>query len=330
VVRIRTLSFKTVKKKEIKLMRKSKGLFFVIITLLLFYVSLPRNSIAQLSGYELLKTDISARASGMSGAFVGVTGDLHALFYNPAGLIGIQNQSLSLTFLDHVLDIKTGSVVFAAPRGIDSKIAFGANYINYGSFEGRDENGIPTSSFDAQDVVFVGGFAKEYSASLFYGLSGEVLYSKIGEFSSTLIGFGGGVIYTIPKQSLTLGLSINNVGFVTSAFIDTKDDVPTVIKGGFTKRLAHLPLLISFEYRQFLDGEFKIVGGGEFTIAEFLKGRLGYNSFGTDQKIGDEGGDFAGASFGFGFNWRKYLIDYSFSSFGVIGNLQRFTFSWII
>lgn len=310
-------------------MRIQRSLFFAVLTLSLIFVNQPRNAIAQISGYELLKMDISARASGLSGAFVGITGDLHSLFYNPAGLIGIQNKSLSFTFLDHVLDIKTGSLVFAAPRGINSKIAIGVNYINYGSFEGRDKSGIPTSSFDAQDVVIVGGYAREYSSSLYYGLSGEVLYSKIGEFSSTVIGIGGGLIYSMPENLLTVGISITNVGIVTSAYVETKDDVPTVIKGGFTKELAHLPLLISIEYRQYLDGEYQIVGGGEFTIAEFLKGRLGYNSFGTDQKIGDEGGDFAGASFGFGFKWRQYLIDYSFSSFGVIGNLQRFTVSWV-
>ena len=310
-------------------MQKFKFFFYTVIVFLLVSAGQPQTSLAQLSGYELLKMDISARASGMSGAFVAITGDLHSLFYNPAGLIGIQNKSLSFTYLYHVLDIKTGSIVFAVPHGINSKIAIGVNYINYGSFEGRDERGFPTSSFDAQDVVFVGGFAREYSSSLYYGLNGEVFYSKIGGFSSTVIGFGGGVIYSIPEHMLTIGVSVTNVGFVASAYVDTKDDVPTVIKGGFTKQLAHLPLLISFEYRQYFDGEFQIVGGGEFTFAEFLKGRLGYNSYGTDQKIGDEGGNFAGASFGFGFNWRQYLFDYSFSSFGVIGDLQRLTVSWM-
>ena len=303
---------------------------FAVITVLLVIALFvfPGVTPAQLSGYEILKTEISARASGMSGAFVGVTGDLHALFYNPAGLIGIQKKTVSFTYLDHVLDLKAGNIVFSFPYGLKSKYAFGVNYINYGTFEGRDRNGFPTSSFDAQDIVFVGGFAREYSSNLYFGLAGKALYSKIADFSSMVIALDGGVIYKVPEKMLTIGVSVNNVGLVTSAYADTKDDVPAMLKGGFSKHLAHLPLLISFEYRQFLNGDFQFVGGGEFAFTESFKGRIGYNSYGPDQKIGDEGGTFAGASFGFGFRWQRYLFDYSFSSFGVIGYLQRLTVSW--
>ena len=288
----------------------------------------PGVSASQLSGYEILKTEISARAAGMSGAFVGVSGDLYALFYNPAGLIGIQKKTFGFTYLDHVLDIKAGNFVYSSPLGVNSKYAFGINYINYGSFEGRDINGAPTTPFTAQDVVLAGGFAREYSSHVFYGISAKALYSKIAAYSSTVIVFDGGLIYTMPEKQLTFGVSVVNVGVVASAYTDTNDDVPSMLKGGFSKYLAHLPLLISFEFRQFLSGDFQVVGGGEFTFGQSFKGRLGYNSYGSDQKIGDEGGTFAGVSFGFGLNWKLYLIDYSFSSSGVIGNLQRFSVTW--
>lgn len=285
------------------------------------------SALAQLSGYEILKTEVSARAAALSGAFVAMTGDIHSLFYNPAGLIGIQNKTFGFTYLDYTLDFQAGNLLYAAPVGIHNKYAFGVNFIDYGSFEGRDITGAPTASFSAQDVVFAGGFAREYSSNVYYGVSGKVLYSKIADFNSTVVVFDGGIIYNFPEFMATIGVSVANIGFVTSAFDKTKDDVPAVVKTGFTKRLAHLPLLISAEYRQFFDGEFRIVGGGEFTLTDSFKGRFGYNSFGQDQKIGDEGGSFSGASFGFGFQWQNYVLDYAFNSFGVLGNLNRITLS---
>ena len=141
-----------------------KGLIEGAIAIVFGFIILIAGTVkAQLSGYEILKLDISARASGMSGAFVGVSGDLHSLFYNPAGLIGISERSLSFTFLEHIVDIKSGSFVFAAPRGANSKYAIGGNYINYGTFEGRDINGLPAPSFYAQDIAVSGGYAGEYS-----------------------------------------------------------------------------------------------------------------------------------------------------------------------
>jgi len=42
-------------------MRIQRSLFFAVLALSLIFVNQPRNAIAQISGYELLKMDISAR-----------------------------------------------------------------------------------------------------------------------------------------------------------------------------------------------------------------------------------------------------------------------------
>ncbi|KPK93650.1 hypothetical protein AMJ80_05830 [bacterium SM23_31] len=296
----------------------------IIIIVLLF----PGISSGQLSGYEILKTEISARASSMGGAFVGISGDVHALFYNPAGLTGIQEKIVSFTYLDHVMDFKAGNIIFSSTYGLNTRYGIGIKYINYGTFEGRNVDGSDAPDYTPQDIVLTGGIAREYCSNLYYGVSGKLLYSKIASYSSTLAAVDGGIIYKIPEQMLTFGVSAANIGYVVSAYSESKDDMPAMLRGGFTKQLAHLPLLLSFEYRQFLNRDYQLVGGGEFTFSESFKGRLGYNSYGRDQKIGDEGGTLAGVSFGFGFIWQRYMFDYSFSSFGVIGSLQRLTFLW--
>jgi len=300
---------------------------FVTLTLYItavFLLFLPGDVSAQNSGYDILNLDVSARSSGMGGAFVGIDGDLHALFYNPAGLAAINKRTASVSFLDHVLDINSGNAVTVFPRG-ETVYAAGISYINYGDFEGRDEFGNDTGSFSAQDVVLTGGLSRKYTDNIYYGVGSKVMYSKIESFSSTAIAADAGVMYVIPEQMLTIGLSLANIGYVAQAYDETRDDLPMVVKAGFSKRLAHLPFLMSLEFRQFFDGESQIVGGGEFTFSDYFKGRFGYNSYVGDQKIGDEGGTLSGFSFGIGLYWKKYVIDYAFTSMGIIGNLNRLT-----
>jgi len=67
------------------------------------------------------------------------------------------------------------------------------------------------------------------------------------------------------------------------------------------------------------------LGGGEIIFNDKIRGRLGYNSNGTDQHFGITDDTFAGFSLGLGFIWNKFNFDYSLSSLGGIGNQNRFT-----
>jgi hypothetical protein len=55
--------------------------------------------------------------------------------------------------------------------------------------------------------------------------------------------------------------------------------------------------------------------------------RLGYDTVGSDQKVGTDADRFAGLSFGLGLTIHDYALDYSLSSFGEVGSLNRLSFS---
>ena len=296
---------------------------YAVLGTLVILLIVPFTVYGQLSGYEVLKTDFYARSSGMGGAFVGVTGDPQAIVYNPAGLNLIKDRLFSMAYFKNVLDINAGNIIFAVPRKTGGVFAVGINYINYGTFEGRDVTGASTADYTANDVVFIAGASRPVSQRFSVGYSGKFLYSIIQNYYSYAVMADGGAVYTFPQQQLTVGISAGNVGTVIDAYSKTKDKLPSVIRGGFSKYLAHLPLMLSAEYRYYLDGGSQVVGGGEFTFNEYFKGRFGYKSYGREQKIGEEGGKTAGASIGCGFKWHQYQFDYSFASFGVIGKLHR-------
>ena len=100
-----------------------------------------------------------------------------------------------------------------------------------------------------------------------------------------------------------------------------------------SKKLAHLPLLLSVEGFQYQNEKFHFIVGGEFTVTPFLFLRLGYNSIGKDQKI-RSGSQFAGVSIGIGITlanavqfkntfWQRFSFDYALTSAGAIGRLNR-------
>jgi hypothetical protein len=59
-------------------------------------------------------------------------------------------------------------------------------------------------------------------------------------------------------------------------------------------------------------------------LSELLRLRLGYeNELNHDLDTGS-GNGFAGVSLGFGLVWNDYRFDYSFSSMGALGGINRF------
>ena len=113
-----------------------------------------------------------------------------------------------------------------------------------------------------------------------------------------------------------------------TAFMDHKDPLPLNFVLGFSKKLAHLPLVYSVTANKYIDDDIQFNVGGEFTLAEGVFLRVGYNSLGRDLKIGADGDQFAGISMGLGFQWNQMQFDYGLSSFGAIGYLNRATFSY--
>jgi len=281
----------------------------------------------------------------MAGAFVAVPGDIHNLAYNPAGLTELEpKRHGTATYLNHLLDFQSGFLAYAQPFQ-KGTIAAGLHFFDYGQLEGKNTSGEPTGNFGANSVAFSVGYAKKFFDSgvlknLLLGGNGKFIRFQIDNFTSTALALDLGMIYMIPSQQLNIGLAVFNWGTTTSAFIETKDDLPLNYQIGISKKLAHLPLMYSISLVKFNDEDFDVhVGGiddiqingldlrlgGEFTLTEQLFLRLGYNTVGQDQKV-DTGKDrLAGVSLGLGFKVNSIDVDYSFSSFGEVGSLNRVT-----
>lgn len=283
---------------------------------------------AEMTGFNFLRTNVGARPSAIAGAFVSINGDINSVYYNPAGISGLNSRVVSASYLNHVLDIQSGIISYGQPVKDIGVVGVGINYMDYGSFDRTNKNGEKLGTFSASSLVLSSSLARELISGLKGGLTLKYIRSVIDDYSAQAVAFDVGLIYH-PNftEGLDIGIAALHIGQATSAFIDTKEDLPTKLVAGFSKQLAHLPLMFNANVYKYVDNDVEFLVGGEFTLAEGLFLRFGYNSIGADQQVGGSYDSIAGFSAGLGFSRNDYMIDYSFSSLGQVGGLNRISFS---
>src|SRR5579872_7367462 len=90
-----------------------------------------------------------ARSAALGSAFVAVADDGAALFWNPAGLGNLGSGEMSLHYQTWIADTNQDTLLMALPMPGLGALGLAANYVNDGSFPGRDATGSPTAAFSA-------------------------------------------------------------------------------------------------------------------------------------------------------------------------------------
>ena len=299
-----------------------------ISTLLIGLLFLPLSPRADENpSFEFLRTEIGARPAAMGGAFVGMIGDIHSLFYNPGALPFIRRSNASLTYLNSVMDFNVGAGAYIRPLSELSALGVGIHYFDYGEFQGKDKFGQDTGTFGANDVAISAGYGKMARTDLGIGANIKYIRSKIAGYSASAIAADLGILYYLRDKNVTVGISVMNLGRAISAYLDTKEDLPAHLKFGLAKSMEHLPLVLSGELRYFNGEDLYYNGGGELIFGNNIRLRFGYSSVGRDQKLGIDGDRWSGFSLGAGIMIRTMMIDYALTSMGGIGAQNRFTVS---
>lgn len=280
--------------------------------------------------YSFLRNDVSARAAGLNGSFVSSVDDPNLIFYNPGSLTTIQQSKGSAGFLKHLVDVNGGYLSYTRPVEGLGTVGGGVLYLDYGSFNETDESLNILGTFGARDLAFVVGAGHALDDVTSIGASLKFIYSSIAEFSSTGFAVDAGILYQIPSENITIGGSILTLGSQLKSYNGVKESLPLDVKVGITKRPQYLPVLLSLNFHRladrrenFLDRFSSFSFGAEFLMSESVRLRVGYNNQQRKElKLGTSAG-LAGMSLGGGLLIGEYLLDYSFNSYGKIGQLHR-------
>jgi hypothetical protein len=193
-----------------------KSLF---IFLLLLCASSYAQTVRKYSN-EFMNIGVDAAALGMSNAVTSSTNDVNSGYWNPAGLLHLEDHQVALMHANYFANIaQYDYIAYAKP--IDNQSAWGASLIRFGvdnimnttelidSQGNIDYNRI--SLFSTADYGFTFSYARKLNFSgLQYGVNAKVIRRVIGKFASSW-GFGLDAGLQFEKNDWQFGLMLRDI-----------------------------------------------------------------------------------------------------------------------
>jgi len=253
---------------------------------------------------EFLKIGVGARAAAMGEAFTAVASDGTSLYWNPAGLAEIERAEISAMYNMHFQAINQGYLSLAFPS-LGGTAGLGANYVDMGRIEGRDEYGNPTGNFRASDIHLFAGYADKFK-NISWGITVGWLRDKIENDTKTTFLGNIGLLYPL-SELFTLGVVAQNIGSKLGS-----DPLPLTFKVGAASKLKALIFALDIAKPQ--DNEIYYCLGAEWWLRNVLALRVGYK---TNQDIGQ------GLTAGIGYKFERICLDYGYVPYGDLGGTHR-------
>jgi hypothetical protein len=306
----------------------SLGIIVLVVLLLAWSESFATNSKVGTTAYSFLKIDVSARSTAMGGAFVGLSDDESALYFNPAGLIQIEQKRFFTTYNNYIADIQSGFLGYVHPYDENTRLGASIHYFNYGTLDRTDNLGNPLGTFGATDFALALSFVRSINSQISLGATGKFIYEKIESYSSDALALDLGVIHISKDARTRFGLVGQNLGVQLKGLTKShKDDLPVAVKVGMSHQVRELPLIVALDAAKPIDNDVFLNLGGEFTALKPLYLRIGWSSFGKNFKTDSDKDDMAGFAGGFGVRWRAYRFDYAYSSYADLGGVHKISIS---
>ena len=306
--------------------------------------------------YQFLNLAQSPRQAALGGETVTVVDyDVNQAFYNPATINADMHKRLSVNYGSYYGEVSYGTAAYAYTydRHLQTFHA-GINYINYGTFEGRDELGNLTSDFTGSEAALSLGYAYNIPwTDMFVGANVKLISSTLESYNSWGTAVDLGFLYVDYDNDINYGLTVRNLGFQIKPYEDTNEKLPLAIDAGISQLMENVPIRwhVTFENLQQWNIAFSnpnraqgsLDGGSEEEKVSFFnnalrhlilgaelfpeKGfnlRLGYNFRRSEElRILDQR-NFSGISVGFGLRFGKVKFDYSYSRYTVAANTSLF------
>lgn len=308
------------------------------LAFLLLSAGVVRAQPGDVTAFTLLRMEPSGRVAALAGAAGALDPtDVSTAFQNPALIGSGMEDMLSVSYLNHLTDVKAGFISYARGAGRLGTLMAGIRYLTYGTFERADANGLRDgTTFGAYDAVLTIGLGRQYSERLHYGASIHWVTSRIDDAGAGAFAADAGVYYYMSAEQLGMSLSVHNIGVTLNSFGQTRDELPVDLRIGVSKRLSHLPLqltVMGYNLHDYDGSAGSVVDdvlehvaiGGEFILGPSLRARLGYNHRRHQDLKTDSRLDLAGVGIGFGIAVNRFRFDYAYNDWSSLGGIHHLT-----
>ncbi len=257
------------------------------------------------AGLAFLKLGVGARGIAMGDAYTAVDGDASSIYWNPAGIIDVENIDVLLMHSEWFEGIRYEYAGGVRSYG-DQAFGIGVVGLYMDDLERRDgPTAEPIGHFGVFDFAITGSYARKLTDSFDVGGSVKYLHEKIDDETAKGVAVDLGGRYRIPGfDGLTAGIALVNLG-PQMKFIEETFDLPVMYKVGAALDVPVEALrgdvVVTTDAVMPADGDMKVHFGMEYEYAEMIALRFGYRS----------GWDNHNVSVGLGVKVRNFRLDYA-------------------
>lgn len=321
----------------------------ILLALALYF--LPVNAKAQevdgagSTSTNFLKIGEGARAVGMGEAFTGVSDDVTAIFWNPAGLVLARGTQFNLTTGEWLQGVTTE--FFAFSQNLERDGAFGGclAYLGTGSFPNALEdsagnyagtNGLISASDYAGSVAYSQRLGNWISGDFFkhsmLGLRATVVGQNVVSVGSAGVAFDLGYMYEIERKKIYLGAVLSNLGTQIESY---SEPLNYVLGGSYQLHNFLMKKdrdILSLDADGYNDTGINFNVGDEYQMTfgrNDVALRAGFHTAST-QDLGGVAGLTAGIGIAHRFDDFSAALDYAYEPYGVLGDTNRISLTVII
>ena len=173
----------------------------------------PFNKVAT-SAAQFLKFGVGGRAIALGGTQAALSGDVTALYWNPAGIASIQRSSFYASHMDYVVGITNNFIGFVQPVGVESSVGISVIYLDSGDMEVTtvDQPEGTGNYFDANDLAIGLTYAKYITDRFMGGVTVKYIQQGIWREKAQTFAFDLGSILDTGLLGIKLGMSLSNYG----------------------------------------------------------------------------------------------------------------------
>jgi hypothetical protein len=276
------------------------------------------------TGVQFLKIGVSPRADAIGGAFTAIADDASAVYYNPAGLVQVENRQVMLSYIKYPADIMHSFAAFTMPVRFGGVIGFGYYGLDAGDMTHTDYK------YPYGDNTTFG--AKGYAVSVSYGrfltdrFSVGATFKLVDELLETERATGWaadvGTIYNTGFRNFKITMLISNFG-PDMRHISEDFPLPINFRFGGAVDVLDAPkhhAVLAVEGSHPSDNRERYSAGLEYVFNNVASFRIG------DRFEYDLGGISVGGGLSFKFAERyRARLDYSYQDFQALDKVQRFS-----
>ncbi len=240
-----------------------------------------------------------ARSTGLMSSNIATVRGIEGSFMNVAGLAFVNKMEVAITNTRYMVgsDVGVYGLALGVKAGESSTIGISYSFIDFGDFNNSttlvpDGNG---SVFSVKKSILGLSYAKEFSNSIYGGVSVKLISESIHNLKAGGVAFDAGIQYvTGEKDQIKIGINLKNVGATmkyegdglsTSTIIqeDNLNDYVTTLDQRAEN--YELPSLISMGvgYDFLLNEKNEITASGSFTSNSFTYDQY---RFGIEYRLG--------------------------------------------